>query len=417
MKLSTRLRLDRILVWSCRLIVGITFIISGWSKAIDPRGFIIKVGEYLQAWDWTVPEEAIVAGCAALAAIEFAIGILISTGCFKRVAVWMATAMMAFLLPLTLYIYIANPVADCGCFGDLWQISNGATFAKNVLLAALIGYLIVYNRRVRGIYPAAIQWLVVTVSLAFPLSLSFVGYQVQPVVDFRPYKTGSLIFTDSNSGEEAEPVYVYERNGETRRFSLDEVPDSTWTYVSTEGGEEDGFGGDIEIRDSYGDDCSDIIPDLDGPQLFLIIPEPGMHYLSYAHYVTRLAESAKANGIEFIGITGGGDEARDRLMDWCRPEFDVYSADAVSLKQMVRGKEAIIYTNGGRIIWKRTLSSLPPELAEDCTTAALDSISVPDSGSWHLAICITYILSLLLIYLLSLSPKILRFFVNLRHNP
>lgn len=65
------MKLRGILVWVARLAVGATFIISGWAKAIDPWGFIIKVNEYLAVWGMNVPEEAVLAGCVALAAIEF----------------------------------------------------------------------------------------------------------------------------------------------------------------------------------------------------------------------------------------------------------------------------------------------------------------------------------------------------------
>lgn len=84
MRNELRLRLRRILVWLCRLAAGAVFVVSGWAKAVDPAGFIIKVGEYLSAWDLQVPHEAIVAGCIALSALEFATGIILASGCLKR---------------------------------------------------------------------------------------------------------------------------------------------------------------------------------------------------------------------------------------------------------------------------------------------------------------------------------------------
>ena len=49
------MRLRRAAVWVSRLVVGVTFAIAGWAKAIDPWGFVIKTGEYLAVWDWTLP--------------------------------------------------------------------------------------------------------------------------------------------------------------------------------------------------------------------------------------------------------------------------------------------------------------------------------------------------------------------------
>lgn len=412
MKLSTRLRLQRLCVWAARLIVGATFILSGWGKAVDPIGFVIKVGEYLSVWDFSVPHEAIVAGCVSLACIEFLTGVLILFGALKRVAVYAAAAMMAFMLPLTAYIAIANPVSDCGCFGDLWQISNTATFLKNVVLSMLIVYLLMRNSRVGGVYPAPVQWLVVTLSLAFPLTLALAGYQIQPLLDFRPYKTGTTIFAAGNPDDAIK--YIYEKDGERRSFTLDQLPDSTWTYVDEETAQDsDGnFDGGIAVHDAEGYDVSADLADTEADRLYLIIPQPGMHYLTRAHYVSRLQRYCDEHGIELIAVLGGSDQRRQQWADWCRPDFDVYTADAVSLMQLVRGAEALVYTEGGIIRWKRTLSAMPLDLPDSTSPDALSAMRAPDDGTYFGWILLIYLASMLLVYLLSLSPKILRLFMR-----
>ena len=47
LKISAKMRLRLITVVLCRILVGVTFLIAGWAKAIDPWGFVIKTGEYL----------------------------------------------------------------------------------------------------------------------------------------------------------------------------------------------------------------------------------------------------------------------------------------------------------------------------------------------------------------------------------
>lgn len=412
MKLSTRLRLQALAVWAARIITGFTFIISGWAKAIDPWGFIIKVGEYLAVWGLNVPEEAIITGCSSLAIIEFATGAMIATGCLRRVAVWCAAAMMAFMLPLTLYIWIASPVSDCGCFGDFMIISNAATFIKNVFIYAIVVYLLFRNRTVRGIYIPAMQWLVIAASLVFPLYLAFIGYQVQPLVDFRPYKTGTPVFTDVSRTDEPD-MYLYERNGITKEFPLDQLPDSTWTYVGEATATDAALGGDIAIRDADGYDCAADFYESESPALLLIVPEPDVHYLSFAHYVNRLYESTKYNNVDFAAILGAEGAELRRWIDWCRPSFNVYTADPSSLKQFVRGKESVVYVNNGRIIWKRTLGSLSTVMPEGITADSLDNLAVPDNGTWHAIALGMYLAFIVLVYLLGLSPAIVRFFVSL----
>lgn len=407
MKPETRQRLCTAAVWLCRIIVGATFAISGWAKAIDPIGFVLKAGEYLSVWNLTVPHEAIVAGCITLACVEFTTGVLILTGSMKRIAVLVAAALMAFMLPLTFYILLTNPVSDCGCFGELWHISNGTTFTKNVVLVGLIIYLFIRNRRVAGLFPAPVQWLEITLCVAFPLTLALAGYQIQPLLDFRPYKTGTEIFA-GDADNENEEYFTYTKNGVTQRFTLDRLPDSTWTYVETPLESSPSFDGGITVRDLDGYDVTDNLVSSSGRTLFIIVPEPGMHYLISAHYINRLEDYCRRNSVDVIAILGGGESRITKWLDWCRPDFDVYTADATALKQLARGPEALVFTDDGIIKWKRTLSSMPNDLPDTTHSKALDELSPIDDGTYHLWLLIIFIAGLAGVYLLGQSPKIIK---------
>lgn len=406
------------LVWLCRLAVGAVFIVSGWAKAIDPSGFIIKVGEYLAVWNWDVPHEAVVAGCVALAAAEFATGLMLATGSFKRVSVWFAAAMMAFMLPLTAYIALFNPVPDCGCFGDFIILSNQATFAKNVVITALVVVLLIYNRRVKGLYPAPIQWLLSTVTMAYPLCLSFIGYHVQPLADFRPFSLGTVIFHPEAEAE-GELSYVYERDGQRAEFSLENLPDSTWTFVEVRGEVADVP--DIAVRDEDGEDVSyDLVSDSQ-PQAWLIIPNPGMTFLTRSHYVNELYNYLEDNDIDFVAIVGSRDAGYRYWRELLRPRFPIYSAEDTALEQLARGNAALVYTRGGRIVWKRTITSLPDNLIErsvdDPDGNVLDTVSAADDGTWLLYLTVIFGLILSALYLLGLSPKLLHLFTLKRDKP
>lgn len=402
-------------VWCLRVLTGAVFMVSGWAKAVDPAGFIIKVGEYLAVWGITVPHEAIVAGCVALAALEFATGVLVATGGLKRVAVWLAAAMMLFMLPLTAYIFVANPVADCGCFGDLIKLSNAATFAKNIVLAAIIVLLLLWNRRVRGLYPAPIQWLVATAAMAFPLFLSMVGYHVQPVVDFRPFRVGTLMFRSGNDDSESRmPLYEYERGGQRRLFPLDSIPGEDWIFVMAVQDSEDQL--DIAVRDDDGEDVSADIVSQTAPQCWLVVPDPGLQFLSRSHLVAELHRYLSARGIDFTALVGNRGAGYEYWMDLTRPTFPVYSAEDTALEQLARGSAAIVYTRAGHIVWKRTLASLPDDLiplegadmVADDGTNALDSLEPIDDGRMAWASALIFGAVLLGLYLLGLSPRLLR---------
>lgn len=408
MKVATRMKLRVAAVWFCRLLVGCVFMVSGWAKSVDPAGFIIKVGEYLAAWNLSVPHEAIVAGCMALSAIEFAVGALTFVGSLKRVTIWCATVLMAFMLPLTLYIAIANPVADCGCFGDFIKLSNWATFAKNVVISAAVIYLLFFNRAVRGFYPNPVQWIVTTVSLGFPMVLGFIGYHIQPVVDFRPFPIGSNIFHTAPA-DEGDAEFIYERNGERQVFGLDELPDSTWTYVEAIENNSD-QGADIAVRDDNGDDVSIDIVDLESPQVWLVIPDPRLIFLSYSHQISELQRWLDKRDIDFTAIVGSHGAGYNYWIDLIHPTFPVYSAEDTALEQLVRGNASLVYTRGGVIVWKLTLSSVAGELPDENSTDddLLDRIRPVDDGRIALITALVYLGLMLALSLLGQSPKLLR---------
>ena len=138
-----------VIVWIFRLIVGGTFIISGLAKMIDVWGSIYKIEQYLNVWGVPQPRSIVFFVALMLSGVEFILGCMLATGSYKRVSVWAMTALMAFMLPLTLYIAIDDPVPDCGCFGDFLVISNTATFLKNVLLVAMLVYLLFFTQKGR----------------------------------------------------------------------------------------------------------------------------------------------------------------------------------------------------------------------------------------------------------------------------
>lgn len=122
------------IVWALRLLTGGVFVMSGFVKAIDLWGFVYKTSEYFMVWDMPQPHSLYVMIALSLSMAEFMIGCMLVIGAYRRLTVWALAAMMAGLLPLTVYIYFKSPVADCGCFGDFWILSNGATLFKTYSL-------------------------------------------------------------------------------------------------------------------------------------------------------------------------------------------------------------------------------------------------------------------------------------------
>lgn len=83
-----------------------------------------------------------------------------------------------------------------------------------------------------------IEWMVSLYTLLFVFALSFYCLEYLPVLDFRPYKIGADIKAGMEIPEGAKPSvfesrFVLEKDGRQQEFTLDNYPDSTWTFVET----------------------------------------------------------------------------------------------------------------------------------------------------------------------------------------
>lgn len=72
-----------------------------------------------------------------LSTCEFAIGIFLLFAIRRRLVSKITLAVMSLMALITLWIVIADPVKDCGCFGDAIVLTNGETFGKNIILLAI----------------------------------------------------------------------------------------------------------------------------------------------------------------------------------------------------------------------------------------------------------------------------------------
>ena len=396
------------LLWALRAVVGAVFIVSGWAKCVDLQGFCLKIGEYLTALGWQLPQELVLMGATGAATLEFVTGVMLATGSLRRVAVWTAAGFMAVMLPLTLWIAVTDPVSDCGCFGDLIVLSNPATFIKNIAISAGIVLLWIYNTRRRGLYPPLIQWLVITVSWAYPLFIGYTGYQTQPLVDFRPFRTGSELFGENDDSDAS--CFVYERDGEERKFSLDALPDSTWTFVRSEAPEAET--GSITVYSPDGEDVTDEVAEYvsDTPRvLVLVVSDPESQFMTRAHYLQELRDYLSEGGVGMLALVGASGQGFDRWQRLTRPNFPAYEAEDTALKMLVRGSAAVVYLRDGVIQWKSTLGFLSPELPYSRTRAGevLDSIRPIDSGGPMWVCTALYLAAMLLLFGLGKSPKLL----------
>jgi len=353
-----------------RLCVGTVFAFSGFVKGIDPWGTVYKIGDYLAAMNIVMPDNVIVAGCFALIGLEFICGMFLLFGCYRRISVWIATAFMAVMLPLTAWIAIADPVPDCGCFGDAWVISNTATFIKNIFISAATCWLLIYNRHLRTYIAPSLQWIEFVMAGAFIIIVSWYGYAVQPAIDFRPYPVGCAIVSEDNTEVEAEYSFIYRKGEVQQEFDIDNLPseDDGWEFVDRHlkhAAKLPDKQHSLVIYDSAGEDVSsEIIPQA-GNILLILYPTLDNFNIASTYKINTLYDYCVNNGISVAAVMAATPQQIEYYKDVAMPDYPIYTAEDTAIKEVARGCPAIVFVRDGRILWKTQLRSLDSETLEN----------------------------------------------------
>ena len=386
-------RLSKIMVVLLRLIVGATFVVSGFVKAIDPMGSVYKFQEYIAALNLTSLAGSEVVLAFAVPAIELTLGVMLITGCLRRATPLLLLLMMCVMLPLTYFLAVTDAVPDCGCFGDAFKLSNWQTFWKNVALTIGLIYLLLHNKSVPCIYGPIIQWIVMLLTLLLSLAISYVGYSRQPLIDFRPYKVGSHIGSHMQPVNENDFVFIYEKGGKQHEFSIDSVPDDEdgWNFVGRRKVTPDLSPAQkaalnaFSIYDS-GTDVTDEVLDSTANQVLLLIPDLDKVNRAYAFVLNDIARACTDRGATLTAVTSSSQAQIESWTSLTDPAYPIYTGDDSEIKMLARGNPAIVYVEGGTIMWKRTFSSFPAKqlLSSNVPLARLSDDMAPSFQLWEM---------------------------------
>lgn len=375
----------RFITWVLRLLTGGVFVYSGFVKAIDPWGTLYKFNDYLAAMGLEIWPNLVLTGVFLLCAAEFLTGVFLVLGCFRRTSPFACLAFMCVMLPLTLWVAVSDPVADCGCFGDALVISNWATFWKNVVLTVCALWLCRFNSRIGWLITPAVQWIAFVASAIFIIGIGEIGYNYQPLLDFRPYAEGTPLFDLSESADEGENfIFIYEKDGVKKEFTEnDELPDENdgWTFVDrkeitstdNEAKLESVKEKNLRLWDENGEeDLTEVVAENDSErQLFILMPDLEKVSIASSYKINSLNTWAERNNIEMVAIVAGSKAQIDNWRDLSMAEYPIYTADDTAIKEVARGNPAVVYVSEDTIRWKSSLKSiqaddfLAPETSSD----------------------------------------------------
>ncbi len=220
----------------CAFLIGLVFLASGLLKLLDPVGTGLIISEYLKFFHIGFLQGASKALGMGLSLLEAATGAALVTGVFRKTTAIITSVLVLFFTAVTFILWLANPEMDCGCFGEAIHLTHAQTLLKNLVLLALalVAFLPFQNFGVsrRGKYVA---FFLALPSLVFAL---WYNHRHLPMIDFTEFAPGVELFASlDNDYQEMDgkvPTFIYERDGQRGSFSLNNLPDSTWTFVGVD---------------------------------------------------------------------------------------------------------------------------------------------------------------------------------------
>ena len=366
MRKRAKITILKCLVNACRMLLAITFIFSGFVKANDPLGMVYKLEEYVNSVAWLTLPETFLLGCAVILAVfEFILGVYILFGISTPKTSKIAVIFMTLMTLLTVYIVIANPVSDCGCFGDVIKLSNGETLGKNIVLLAAAIVCERYKKLQFHFLGASVKWLLSLVTLCFITGYTVYCIVCLPAIDFSPYKEGVNLQNNGNGADELYDIkIIYEKDGQIMELTVeDDDPDSTWNYVETRRialTNTYTSTTDFYVSDMNDEDITEDITFADGCTFLLVVPNLLHADEGCVDRVNDVYDYALEHNIGFYCLTASADEhSQAYWSEHTGAEYSYCIADESVLKSIVRGKPGLILLRGGTIVKKWSNYNMP----------------------------------------------------------
>jgi uncharacterized membrane protein YphA (DoxX/SURF4 family) len=366
------MKINKYLVLVSRIIVGLTFIFSGFVKAVDPVGSQIKISEYLLAYgmEWLVPL-ALFAGIV-LCSIEFILGASLIFGVKSRLIATSALILMAFFTLQTLLSALTNPVTDCGCFGDALKLTNWETFYKNVVLIIFAFVVFLSRNQIKPIFSNFPEWNAVAIAALLILFVAIGSYRFLPMIDFLPYKVGKdikkqMIIPEGAARDVYKTVIIYrnKKTKEIKEFSDSNIPsDDAWEWIETKNELiKKGYVPpihDFSITSLDGEDFTQKFLDEEGYRI-LIVQEQLKNSLPKGQEDLNnlVADLVKDREVKVWALTSS---LAPDVKKYCRDnmvKYSFFNTDQTTLKTIIRSNPGVLLLKNNEILKKWPSRRIP----------------------------------------------------------
>ncbi|MFN3772456.1 BT_3928 family protein [Cloacibacterium normanense] len=359
-----------------RYIIAIIFIISGFVKAIDVKGFSFKLEEYFSpdVFNLSFLENYTLEIAVLVVALELVLGLMLLLKMKLKCTLISLIALCVFFAFLTFYSAYYNKVTDCGCFGDAIKFTPWQSFWKDITL--LFGLLILWflNKKSdtlnneKGFLKKPFLGIGILIS-AF---IIYYGIAHEPLIDFRDYKIGTDLNLEKQkiaaNPSEYKTSYTMKntKTGEEKVVGQDDFVNQKeyWeegTPWQIQKGKEvsvlvkQGYQSSIDkfkLEDENGNDITDQILHL--PKVYLIFSYKPKEISYGAHPSEEIQEK-----LEMVAGKSPIYEISTEKSDLLG--FQHLTMDATAIKTIARSNPFVLVLENGKIVEKKSLEDFKKE--------------------------------------------------------
>lgn len=371
-----------------RVIVALLFIISGLVKANDPLGLTYKMEEFFEVWNISLASSSFFAKDLLISfftflhgkalwlsilmiTLEIVAGVALLTGWKKNFILYLLLVLIVFFTFLTAYAFLAkNPdgtprFRSCGCFGDCIPIAPLTSFIKDIVLLAMISFLIIFRSYIN-------PWLttnkqLATIGAAFLVTIFFQWYVLNylPVADCLPYKKGNNIAEQMKLPPNAVPdsfamKFIYEKGGQRYEFDIDQLPADLdqYTFIDRtqklvrKGNAVPAITG-FSLTDPDG---NDLVPQiLEEPKAIIFFVLDFEDANDWIGDLKKIYTTAKTGNIPFFVATPDASKGKIILSSGGLSEILILNADNTAVKTAARTNPTVYYLEKGNVVEKLSI--------------------------------------------------------------
>lgn len=151
-----------------------------------------------------------------------------------------------------------------------------------------------------------------------------------------------------------------------KEFTLENYPDSTWTFVDSQTMvKEQGYEPPIHdfsiIRQEDGEDITDEVLDDDNYTFLLVAHQLSQADDSTIDLINELYDYSVEHGYQFYCLTSSPDSDIEDWQERTGAEYPFCLMDDITLKTMIRSNPGLMLLKNGVVINKWSVNSLPDE--------------------------------------------------------